>query len=217
MRESGGRGLPTLTRVLLLLLLLASLATGSQVVLPVEEVEVVGNQQLSPDYIRQVTGLEVGSPWLWAWPYRLQPLLQNPWVRTAQLERPAIRRLRIVLEERKSIANLRLGPELYGLSADGVLLPGAPRQAPLLVGQGQPPLADLVLLVQTFPQAERIRYGVGGYQVEKGNLRVWGRTVRELQDWAKASRIGPSAAINPLRPPDAGRIYVYSWGVSARR
>ncbi|MCS7194481.1 MAG: FtsQ-type POTRA domain-containing protein [Meiothermus sp.] len=216
MRESRGRGSLAL-RALLGLLLMASLAVGSRVALPVEEVEVVGNRQLSPGYVRQVTGLEVGSPWLWARPQQLQPLLQNPWVKAARLERPAPGRLRIVLEEREPIASLRLGPELYGLSADGVLLPGAPQRAPLLLGQGQAPLADLLLLVQTFPDAERIRFGVGGYQVEKGELKVWAKNVRELQDWAKASRIGPSAATNPLRPSGAERIYVYSWGVSARR
>lgn len=207
-------------RAVLLALLLASLGTGSYVVLPIERIEVVGNQQLSEAQIRQVTGLEPGRPWLWAWPQKLEPLQHNPWIKSATLERPAPGQLRIVLEERTSIANLIQGSLRYGLSRDGVLLPGAPARSPVLEGRGEIPIADLLLLVQTFPDAQRIRYSVAGYQVLAPNLNIWGKNVRELQDWAKVSRIGKSDASNPLAHPGApsdSRIYVYSWGVSAHR
>lgn len=207
-------------RILLVALLLASLGVGSYVALPIEQVEVVGNQQLSRAEIEHLTGLEPGRPWLWAWPSRLEPLKQNPWVKSAVLERPALGQLRIVLEERTAIASLIQGPVRYGLSADGVLLPGAPARSPVLEGRGELPIADLLLLIQTFPDAQRIRYSVAGYQVLAPNLNVWGKNVRELQDWAKARRIGKSDASNPLAHPGASpesHIYVYSWGVSARR
>ncbi len=207
-------------RAVLLGLLLASLGIGSFVVLPIQEVEVVGNQQLTDAEIRQASGLEPGRPWLWAWPYKLEPLWHNPWIKSATLERPAPGRLRIVLVERTPVASLIKGVRRYGLSDDGVLLPDAPAKSPLLEGRGEIPAADLLLLIQTFPNAERIRYSVGGYQVLAPNLNVWGKSVRELQDWAKVSRIGKSDASNPLAHPDApsdSRFYVYSWGVSARR
>ncbi|GIW32680.1 cell division protein FtsQ/DivIB [Meiothermus sp.] len=207
-------------RAVLIALLLASLGVGSYVALPIEQVEIVGNQQLSRPEIEQLTGLKPGRPWLWAWPSRLEPLKKNPWVKSAVLERPAPGRLRIVLEERASIANLVQGHQRYGLSVDGVLLPGAPTRGPVLEGRGELPIADLLLLMQTFPDAQRIRYSVAGYQVVAPNLNAWARNVRELQDWAKARRIGKSDASNPLAHPGASpesRIYVYSWGVSARR
>ncbi|MGK0617508.1 FtsQ-type POTRA domain-containing protein [Meiothermus ruber] len=204
----------------LLTLLLASLGVGSLVVLPIERVEVVGHRQLSPTQVQQITGLEPGAPWLWAWPYRLKPLLDNPWVRSATLERPAPGQIRIVLQERTSIANLLLGKTRMGLSADGVLLPNPPAQTPVIEGRGDVPIDDLLLLVQAFPNAKHIRYDVGGYQILADGLNVWGKNVKELQDWAKLSRIGKSDASAVLAHPAAwsnGRIYVYSWGVSARR
>ncbi|MCS7068231.1 MAG: FtsQ-type POTRA domain-containing protein [Meiothermus sp.] len=207
-------------RAVLVALLLATLAVGSYVVLPIEQVEVVGHQQLSEAEVQQLTGLEPGRPWLWAWPSSLEPLQKNPWVKSALLERPAPGRLRIVLEERTPIATLVKGQQRYGLSADGRLLPGAPPKKPVVEGRGEIPLADLLLLMQTFPDAERIRFSSTGFQVLAPNLNVWGQNVRVLQDWAKARRIGKSDASNPLAHPGHSpdsRVYVYSWGVSARR
>jgi cell division protein FtsQ len=208
-------------RAILIGLLLASLAVGSLVALPVESVEVVGNRQLSAAQVRQITGLKPGTAWLWAWPHKLEPLLQNPWVKSAALNRPAPGRLEVVLEERVPVASLVLRGQRYGLAADGTLLPGAAVQRLVVEGHpGEIPLADLLLLMQTFPQAQRIRYNVGGYQVLGPDLNVWGRNVRELQDWAKLSRIGRRGASNSLAHLGAmsgSRIYVYSWGVSARR
>ncbi len=207
-----------MVRALLWFLLLAALGIGSRVALPIEEVEVVGLRHLSAEAVQQITGLKPGQPWLWAWPYRLEPLRQNPWVKTAILERPALGRLRIVLEERSPVAHLVQRQRRYGLSPEGVLLPDAPAKGPFLEGRGEAPIADLLALVAIFPQAERIRYDVGGYQVLGPSLNVWGRNVSELQDWAQARKMGRSDA--KTLPPDVllgSRIYVYSWGVSAQQ
>lgn len=207
-------------RALLAALLLATIGVGSWVVLPIEEIEVVGHKQLSPSQVQQITGLKPGEPWLWAWPFRLEPLLQNPWVLSATLERPAPGRLRIVLQERTSVANILIGKKRLGLSRDGLLLPDAPPQTPLLEGRGEIPLSELLRLVQAFPEAKRIRYDVGGYQILGDKLNVWGKNAEELQDWAKLRTISKSDAGPVLAHPTAGSysaIYVYSWGVSARR
>lgn len=207
-------------QALLAALLLATIGVGSWVVLPIEEIEVVGHKQLSPSQVQQITGLKPGEPWLWAWPFRLGPLLKNPWVLSATLNRPAPGRLRIVLQERTSVANILIGKKRLGLSQDGLLLPDAPPQTPLLEGRGEIPLSDLLLLVQTFPEAKRIRYDVGGYQILGDNLNVWGKSAQELQDWVKLRRIGKSDASPVLAHPAVGSygtLYVYSWGVSARR
>ena len=207
-------------RAVLIVLLLASLGVGSYVVLPIEQVEVVGHKQLSLAEVQQITGLKPGRPWLWAWPSRLEPLLENPWVLSATLERPAPGQLRIVLEERTSIANLIQNNQRYGLSSDGVRLPGAPAQSPLIEGRGEPPMMDLLLLIKAYPDAKVIHYGVGGYRIQTPDHNVWGQRVKDLQDWAKLRRIGKTGANNPLAQSgflSVSSIYMYSWGVSIRR
>ena len=99
--------------VFLLGLLLATLGVASYVIWPIEKVEVAGNQHLSPPQIIKLTGLEVGSPWLWAWDLRLDRLRQNPWVAAAQIERPTPGQIRLVIQERSAVAHLEDGRGIH--------------------------------------------------------------------------------------------------------
>jgi len=210
-------------RAVLMVLFLASLGVASNVLFPIERVEVVGNYQLSATEVQKATGLEVGRPWLWAWDYKLRELAKNPWVKEVQLQRPALGQVRIVLRERTQVANIVRDGVRYGLSSDGVLLPNAAFKTPVLEGKGRPNLPDLMALIATFPQAKQIRYDSSGYQILEPNLNIWSANVRDLQRWAKARRIGKSEAQalrSPLPQNEGGnleKLYVYSWGVSTRR
>lgn len=215
-------------RAVLLVLFLATLGVASKVLFPVEKVEVVGNRQLSQAQVQRITGLEVGKPWLWAWSSRLEGLARNPWVKTVRLERPALGELRIVMEERVSIANIQWNGTRYGLAEDGTFLPGAPKQLPVLIGKGSVATSDLISLIRAFPQAQSIRYDSSGYQVVGPNLNIWSSNVIGLQRLAKVSRIGRSdvkisqvgserVASQSSNPDKPEKLYVYSWGVSARR
>ena len=82
-----------------------------------------------------------------------------------RLERPALGELRIVMEERVSIANIQWNGTRYGLAEDGTFLPGAPKQLPVLIGKGSVATSDLISLIRAFPQAQSIRYDSSGYQV----------------------------------------------------
>lgn len=210
-------------RLVLAFLFLSTLGIASYVLFPIEKVEVVGNQQLSAAQVRRITGIERDTPWLWTWVHKLRPLEANPWVVEARLERPAIAQARIVLRERTSVANIMVGGQRMGLSADGKLLPGAPPQRPLLQGTGERPLDDLLALIRLFPQAERIGYDRSGYRVVTPTFTVWGQSVKQLQDWAKKPRItsretqvASTAGTDP-KPAVPASINVYSWGVSVRQ
>lgn len=210
-------------RALLITLGLASLLMASRVILPIESVQVVGNQQLKTSDIKKRTGLEVGSPWLWAWPYRLNTLKQNPWVLKANLERPQPGVVRIVLEERKIIAHLESHPQKLGLSADGVLLRNAPQNGPQIASEVDFPTAEMVQVVRAFPYGERIRYDRAGFTVEGSGVKVWGRTAQQLQKIAKSDTMMGSAlrtnSVTPTQGSPLGKtsVYVYPWGVSKRR
>ena len=205
-------------RVVLVVLFLATLGVASNVLFPTQKVEVVGNWQLSAAEVRKLTGLELGTPWLWAWPSKLATLAQNPWVKTVTLERPALGELRIVLGERTSIANILWNNQRYGLAEDGTFLPGAKKQTPLLVGKGSVATSDLIALMEAFPEAQTIRYDSSGYQVEGPNLNIWSSNVIGLQRLAKVRRIVRSdVKISQIGTAKPEKLYVYSWGVSTRR
>lgn len=193
-------------RGLLALLTLVALGVGSRVVWPVEQVVVAGNAQLSDAEVRSITGLEAGTPWLWAWPHALEPLRANPWVRSARLERPAIGELRVVLEERKALATLVREGREWGLSGDGVLLPDPPKTRTRIEGLGTPRLAELIAIVKTLPNATAIRYTPAGYTVRGEGFEVWAATAEELKKWAKDRK---SLANKPT--------YLYPWGESKSR
>ncbi|MBF6595647.1 MAG: FtsQ-type POTRA domain-containing protein [Thermaceae bacterium] len=221
-------------RVGLVLLLLATLGVASRVLLPVQKVEVVGNRHLTEAEVRAATGLEVGVPWLWVWPYKLAWLQKNPWIVSARLYKPKTAQVRIVLQERTAVASVAQGSSQVGLSADGVLLPGAAPQTPLIEAATGVNYREVLELVKIFPQAQLIHADAAGYLITGPNLNVWSSNVRELQDWAKISRIGQSEAARPQPQtapggtamtapahPDAkasvSRVSLYSWGVSASR
>ncbi len=217
-------------RAVLLLLFLASLGVASKVLLPIEKVEVVGNHHLSVAQIRQATGLEEGGPWLWAWPFKLDTLSKNPWVKSVNLDRSQLGQIRITLSERSPIASFQHDSGIMGLSIDGTFLPDALKQTPVIEGKGEVPLVSLITLAQAFPQAYRIGFDSSGYRVSGENFNLWATNVRELQDWAKIRRIVQSDALSAtthsaqaipnLSPQTAAlvsSVYVYSWGVSVRR
>ena len=210
-------------RTLLFVLGMASLLVASKVVLPIEELEVVGHEQLKLADIQKRTGLKIGAPWLWAWPYQLNGLSKDPWVLRARLERPRPGAVRIVLEERKVIAHLESHQQKLGLSSDGVLLRNAPQKGPQIASEVDFPTTEMVQVVRAFPYAERIRYNRAGFTVEGPGVRVWGRTAQELQKIAKSDTMMSSALRANTStsaqgsPLGSTSIYVYSWGVSKHR
>lgn len=207
-----------IVRLLLIILALATIGVASRVLFPTEEVAVVGNRHLSPAEIRQRTGLEPGTPWLWAWPYKLKALEGHPWVKQVRLERPQVGKLRIVLEERTPLATLVRGETRRGLAADGTFLPGAPLVKPVLEGVGVVPVGDLLALIRTFPDVQKISFNPAGYSLVWEGIRVWGPNVMELQRWAQGSRMGASTKpVTSAAAANTVMVNVYSWGVSQRR
>lgn len=122
----------------LLLILGASLYVASLVAVPVEEVRVEGLRHLSREAVLQTLRLAPGDPWLWVWGNRLRPLLENPWVAEAHLEKPALGQVVVRVRERRPFLPLETGD---ALAEDGVLLPqGAPSPpGPGCGGRAPPP------------------------------------------------------------------------------
>jgi cell division protein FtsQ len=139
-------------------------------------------------------------------------------VLSARLERPKLGSLRIAVEERQVIAHLESHPQQLGLSADGVLLKGAPQKGPQIASEVDFPITQMVQVVRAFPYAERIRYNRAGFSVEGPGVKVWG-SAQELQKIAKGETMVGSALRNKATTAQGkgSQVFVYSWGVSKRR
>lgn len=188
--------------VFLLGLLLATLGVASYVVWPIERVEVVGNKQLSPPQVIELTGLQVGSPWLWAWDLRLGRLRQDPWIAAARLERPSPGQIRLIIKERFAVAHLEDG---RGIGYDGVVLPGARPAGPAVRGSGPLPASLVLSLIKAVPNADKITYSHSGFSISRAGRTVWSASHDALLKFSRS----------PKAPPFT-RAYVYSWGVSGR-
>ncbi len=201
-------------RALLVLLSLTTIYFGSRVILLTESVEVVGNSHFTAKQIKKAAKLEVGKPWLWAWNFDLNDLRNDPWIISAKLEKPEMRKLSVVIKERKSIANIQRANSIYGISQDGLLLPNAPTMKPLLVGEAQENMTEVLSLIKLFPGVNEIHFGTSGYRVKTADLNIWAATVPELQRLAKAKTIKSSPKKGDT---DTRNISAYPWGVSLDR
>lgn len=189
-------------RSLLVLLLLGTLYVASLVLFPVERVEVVGLKHLKEAEVLARTGLFPGEAWLWVGPSRLRPLLQDPWVAEARLEKPKVGEVRLLVRERTPFLPLADGS---ALAQDGTLLPGgAPwAKGPRVEGQGPLPKEALLALARAYPEAQRLRYTPAGFWVEFGEGSLFAPDPQFLLKYAQVGR-------------PKGAVYLYSWGVSVR-
>ncbi|ULR39926.1 FtsQ-type POTRA domain-containing protein [Thermus sp. NEB1569] len=187
-------------RLLLALLLAATIYVASLVLFPVEHIVVMGNQHLKTEEILARTQLYAGEPWLWIRSDRLQGLRRDPWVAEARLEKPRVGEVRLILREREPFLPLADG---NALATDGTVLPGGAPMAkgPRVEGEGPLPVQDLLALARAYPEATRLRYTPAGFWVETPQGVAFAPEAQLLIKYAQAG-------------VPKGRVYLYSWGVS---
>jgi cell division protein FtsQ len=194
------------SRLVLVLLLGATLYVASLVVWPVEQVVVAGHVHLDRQAVLALADLYPGDPWLWATNHSLARLRADPWVLEARLERPRIGVVRIVVRERVPVATLQTPAGLVGLAADGTRLPGAEPTGPVIEGFGEDRTLEALQIAALLPDAERISYNPAGFTVDWEGRHLWIRSLENLRVWMPR--------VNMIRGND---VAIYSWGVSIRR
>ncbi len=194
------------SRAVLLGLLLATLYVASLVVWPIERVEIQGLEHLDRAQVQARLDLYPGDPWLWAGAGRLRPLLEDPWVREARLERPRPGIVRVRVVERKPVATLVTPEGVVGLAADGTRLPGAEPTGPRIEGFGADRTLEALQIAALLPEAKRITYNPAGFTVDWEGRHLWIRNLENLRVWLPRVKM--------LRGND---VAVYTWGVSIRR
>ncbi len=189
-----------MTRVLLVLLLIALGFLLSWIAIPIQRIEVVGNQRLTPEAIARLAGLYDGGPWLYAPLGAPRRVSTHPLVAGVQIRRPSPGIVQIFIKERTPLA---LWSDPLGFPSArrlGVVLDAAGRPLPLRHAPRriQGPEADLeagLQLARRYPAAREITFGPAGYSLDFGKRRVW-------------------LARSDLQAPSPPRGHVYAWGVS---
>ncbi|WP_457637010.1 cell division protein FtsQ/DivIB [Oceanithermus sp.] len=195
-----------LSRVILIGLLAAVLYVASLVVLPVERVVVTGNHHLSRAEVLAAVGVYPGDPWIWATRAHIKDLLENPWVASAELQRPRVGEVVIAIEERHPVATLQTPSGTFGVAADGTLLPGAPPTEPLITGFGGDRLREALQIAALLPGVKKINYDPTGFTVDWKGKRLWIQNLDGLQVWR--------SRVDKMQGKD---IAIYTWGVSIRQ
>ena len=199
-------GKDTLSRIILISLIAAILYAASLVLLPVERVTVVGNQHLSRALIMDMVGIYPGDPWLWAHPTRAKQLLQNPWIDAAELQRPRIGEVVLIVKEHHPTATLITPKGSFGLASDGTLLPGAQPREPVISGFGGNRLREALKILELLPDVKKINYDPTGFTVNWKGRRLWIQDLENLQVWL--------SRVDVMQGND---IAIYTWGVSIRQ
>jgi len=192
--------------MLLLLLIILAAVTVSQKYPVINRIEVSGAAHYTPQEIASLAGIAYEEPLLWVTAFSLQPLMSDPWIASATVNRDLRGTVTISVNERRAVATN--GVQTFAI--DGTVLPGVrAHEAAALVrleGWGTSRIDEALeltaLLANLAPKV--ISYSPAGFNIQLENSSVFTPTVNALKThWASfLSQQGTHAS-------------VYPWGVSA--
>lgn len=192
--------------MLLLLILILAISIGSRYYPLINRIEVIGATHYTPQEVATLAGVAYQEPLLWVTTFSLRPLINDPWIASANVQRDLRGTVTIEVNERRAAATN--GVQIFAI--DGTVLPGARTQetAALVRFEGwgtsrvDEALELTVLLENLTPKV--ISYSPAGFNIQLENSSVFTPTVNALKThWASfLSQQGTHAS-------------VYPWGVSA--
>lgn len=192
-----------------LALLLTGLA-ASWLALPIKQVSVTGNRQLSAEEVKRLAGITPTSGWLYYGKGRASGLLKNPWVQSAVITRRFPDSVSVEVVEREPFLQMlsREGKKVL-IAQDGRLLPWKAgfEGLPMVSGWGPERLADCVLVARALSRytVQSVAYTPSGLTVKTAAGTVWSGDLKSLLKYAGSISMYPNQKIN-----------IYPWGVSVQ-
>lgn len=190
-------------------LALAGALAASWALLPVRQVTVTGNRQLTSAEVQRLAGLHGSFGWLYFGAWKARGLLGSPWVAAAQVTKHFPDRVEIQVTERVPVARWQDGGgQVRALAADGTLLPGvAPGALPLISGWGPERRAEAVRVLTGLSgyNVKSVHYTPSGLRVKLAAGSVWSGDPESLLKYAGSLSMYPNRHIN-----------IYPWGVSVQ-
>lgn len=191
------------------LLALLVLAGASRFWPTVERLEVSGTSHLSHERVLRLARLAPGDPLLWITRWRVDDLLNDPWVERARVTRHWPDAVSVRVWEREPQARSNRSPDAVVWADDGTVLPGASESEradlPVVEGWGRDRLDEALELVTLLRERTPmvIQYSPEGFEIALSDTRLFTPNVEAVRrHWA---------AVDSHR---GGRLAIYPWGVS---
>lgn len=190
--------------------LAATLLAASWFALPIREITVTGNKQLSAAHVKELAGLTPGFGWLYYGHWRARGLLENPWVGSALVTRHFPSSVTVEVTERKPVARWEQpGGKVVALSSDGDVMPGAGGldKLPLIQGWGPERQGDALKMLGVLSgyNVQSVVYSPTGLKAKLPTGSVWTGDPESLVKYAGSISMYPNTNIN-----------IYPWGVSVQ-
>ncbi|THF88988.1 FtsQ-type POTRA domain-containing protein [Deinococcus sp. KSM4-11] len=190
-------------------MLLGAALAASWFALPVRQIGVTGNVQLSPARIKQLAGAQAGYGWLYYGGWRAGGLLAEPWIASAVVTRRFPDSVSIAVVERRPVARWQAGGRVQAVAADGAVMPGGVGLAALPLIQGWGPDRHIealrVLRALAGYNVRSVVYTPAGLQVKLPSGSLWSGDLESLLKYAGSISMYPNKDLT-----------IYPWGVSVQ-
>lgn len=193
----------------LLALVVLALAGATRFWPTVDRIEVSGTDHLSEERVLRLAKLAPGDPLLWITRWRVDDLMNDPWVARARVTRHWPDAVSVRIWEREPLARSSGAPDAVVWARDGTLLPAATEaersDLPVVEGWGGDRLGEALELVTLLRERTPmvIQYSPEGFEIALSDALLFTPNVEAVRrHWA---------AVDSHR---GGRLAIYPWGVS---
>ncbi len=196
-----------LKRLLLLSIVIVGTIILSRYFPVLEQVEVFDNHHYSDAEIKTLANLDVGDPFLWITPWRIQALSNDPWISHVTVFRHWPNKISIRVVERKAF--MTDGEVVY--ANDGTLLPNFNTAAEGLINfsawginRHTEMLSLMNMLIKHKQEPKMVSYTPAGFTIQLATRSLYTPSLEALRThWSS------------FLSQNGTRVYVYPWGVSA--
>lgn len=189
----------------------AVLLAGSWYGLPIQEVEIVGNNNLEVSEVKKLIGMTPGFGWLYYGAWRAKGALKSPWIESVKLTRVFPNKVHVLVKE--YVPFVRYQPvkgkeQVFSENGQSLPMTSDSTGLPLVKGWGPDRVNDAILIVRAMRHynIKTVEFTPSGLTVHTADAAVWSGDLKSLMKYAGSIGMYPNK-----------QIHIYPWGVSVQQ